>query len=213
MRHLFLLLLLLACALPANAHRVNIFCWVEGNTVHSESSFSSGRPVINGTVRVLAEESGTLLLQGTTNTDGEFSFRIPAQAVAGKRDMEVVIQAGMGHRGSWTVRADEYLPDTPPAAPAVTAGKTDSLSATPPSSTPPSCSPDHPEPKGPGVPAISRAELQTLLDTTLDRKLSPIHKTLAAMQTPTPSLQDIIAGLGYIMGLLGIALYFKSKRN
>jgi hypothetical protein len=77
---------------------------VEGDTVHTESKFSGGRLVNGGEVRVY-DLKGKELLSGKTNAQGEFSFKIPQ-----KTAMKIVLQAGMGHRGDWTIPLSEIDP-------------------------------------------------------------------------------------------------------
>ena len=81
----------------AYAHGVVVFAWVEGDTVHVESKFSGGRKVNGGKVAVL-DSQGTELLSGTTDAHGRYDFRVPA-----KTDLKIVLKAGMGHQGEWTV--------------------------------------------------------------------------------------------------------------
>ena len=94
------------------AHRVNLFAWVEGNTVYVEGKFSSSRRVYRGKVSVTDPE-GTQLLTGTTNENGEFSFVVPK-----KTELKIVLVAGTGHRAEWTIPASEIEMPGP-------AGKTD----------------------------------------------------------------------------------------
>ncbi|MGD9236201.1 MAG: hypothetical protein PVF09_05975 [Desulfobacterales bacterium] len=88
-------------AAPVDAHRVNVFAWVEGDTVFVESKFSGGKRVNTGKVTV-SDAEGTELLTGLTDENGEFSFKVPK-----KTDLKIVIEAGTGHRGEWTVAAGE----------------------------------------------------------------------------------------------------------
>jgi hypothetical protein len=102
----FFYLLWLVCFLgfrivPADAHRVNLFAWVEGDTVYVESKFSGGKKVNAGRITVMDAE-GVELLTGTTDAQGEFSFKIPE-----KTDLKIVLSAGEGHRAEWTVSAAE----------------------------------------------------------------------------------------------------------
>ena len=58
-----------------------------------------------------------------------------------------------------------------------------------------------------GVPAgIDKA-----FEKALDKKLAPIMRTLAEMQEQKIRLTDVLGGLGYIFGLVGVAAYFKRK--
>jgi len=93
-------LLLLVFLFPATvlAHKVNIFAYVEGNTVYSESYFPDGRPVDSGTVRVY-DSAAQLLLESKTDKDGLLQFEIPKVD-----DLELEIDAGMGHKNRFILK-------------------------------------------------------------------------------------------------------------
>ncbi len=88
----------------AGAHRVNIFAWVEGDTVLVECKYPDGREVHEGVIRVL-DSAGKELLNGKTNTKGEFSFKVPKQD-----DLTIVLEAGMGHRADWPLSKQDLAP-------------------------------------------------------------------------------------------------------
>ncbi len=95
------LLLVLLFATPALAHKVNLFAYVERGTVHSESYFPDGKPVSEG--QVLVYDGGKqLLLEGKTDQQGRFSFAVPKVDA-----LEIVIDAGMGHRNSFKLKRSE----------------------------------------------------------------------------------------------------------
>ncbi|MDH3829660.1 MAG: hypothetical protein OET21_19710, partial [Desulfobacterales bacterium] len=79
----------------------NLFAWVEGDTVYVESKFSSSRRVKKGKI-IVTDPEGTQLLTGTTNENGEFSFKVPK-----KTELKIVLVAGTGHRAEWTIPASE----------------------------------------------------------------------------------------------------------
>jgi nickel transport protein len=111
-------------ATPALAHRVLVFAYAEGDTIHTESKFVPDTPVRQGKVLVLDAKTGKELLTGQTDDKGKFSFKIPAAAAAEKMDLKIVVDAAMGHRGEWLLKADSYLSGAPrlptlsPVAPA-----------------------------------------------------------------------------------------------
>ena len=84
-----------------DAHGVNLFAWVEGDTVYVESKFSGGKRVKAGKI-IVTDPQGTELVKGTTNEEGEFSFKVPK-----KTDLKIVLLAGAAHRAEWTVSAAE----------------------------------------------------------------------------------------------------------
>ena len=103
-----ILIILVCCSYPliispsAFAHKVNIFAYVEGDTVYTESYFPDGKKVEGGRVEVY-DSRGKKLLEGTTDDEGQFNFRPPR-----KDDLEIIINASMGHRSSYTLSADEF---------------------------------------------------------------------------------------------------------
>ena len=106
MRLIFLATLLTAlCSLPfsgtAHAHKVNIFAYVEGDIIYTESYFPDGRPVENGIIEVI-DPSGKKLLEGKTDTEGTCSFRLPAQD-----DLTIVINASMGHKSKFLLKKSD----------------------------------------------------------------------------------------------------------
>ncbi len=79
------------------AHKVNIFAYVDGNTVVSESGYSRTRRVHDGIVEVRDAASGKVVLSGSTDKDGRFAFDIPDEARSGKMDLRLLLKAGTGH--------------------------------------------------------------------------------------------------------------------
>ena len=101
----FLILIICAFATPALAHRVLVFAYAEGDTIHTESKFVPNTPVRQGKILVLDQKTGKELLTGQTDDQGKFSFKIPAEAAAQKLDLKIVVEAAMGHRGEWLLKA------------------------------------------------------------------------------------------------------------
>ena len=187
----------LLLAVDGWAHRVNIFCWVEGKEVVSESAFPSGTPVHEGTIRVFAEDADRKLLEGSTDTQGRFRFRIPKQAIDNAWDLRVEIDAGVGHVNSWLVRASEFA--TSGSSPKPTASQSQAAGT------------DRTDRE---VAASNAAELTPKeLEAALERKLRPIHQKLSRLEQDRVSVQDVVGGLGYILGLAGIALYCSARRR
>jgi nickel transport protein len=60
---------------------------------------------------------------------------------------------------------------------------------------------------------ISKEEIKGLIEESLERKLSPIIRMISESQTKGPSVTEIVGGIGYIFGLMGVALYFLSRRK
>jgi len=182
----------------AAAHKVTVFAWVEDDTVHTESKFSGGRHAKNSEIVVFGTEENELV-RGLTDDQGAFSFKIPQ-----KTSLRVVLKAGMGHQAEWMIPAEEVGGDAPAKQNTEPAPASVSLPAVK--------SPDPPA-LTEALPQISKADIRMAVEEALDKKLTPLMKMLRASQEQKPSLTDILGGIGYIIGLIGIAAYFNSKRK
>ena len=186
----------------ASAHRVNVFAWIEGDTVHVEGKFAGGKKVKAGKIVVL-DSHGVELLSGLTNDQGEFSFKVPKQT-----DLRIVLSAGQGHQGEWIVRAAE-MKDSVSEKSAQTGTEVDAQYSQNETVTETSAAAETAAPDT----AISREELESIIESVLDEKLKPINRKLSDMRPEGPTFKDIIAGIGYILGLVGIAAYVHSRKK
>jgi len=195
-RTIFQLLLFLAVSFftvgTAMAHKVMVFAWVEGNTVYTESKFSGGKKVNKGQI-IVYDQQGNRLLEGETNEKGEFSFKVPE-----KTTLKIVLQAGMGHRGEWTLPAEE-----------IEEAASSQIEAAPPVETEAEKAQNQMQP----VSGINAEDIQSAIEKALDKKLKPIYKMLAESRKQGPTVTEIFGGIGYIIGLMGIAAYFKYRRK
>ncbi len=184
-------------SVPAHAHKVTIFAWVEGDMVHTQSKFSGGKRVKNAPVEVY-DAQGKKLLEGRTDDRGAFTFKSP-----GKGPLRIVLIAAMGHKAHWTLSAKELAGSAQPSA---------SLPQTVPAVERPSSADS-----APAAPPLSTAKLQasvqTAVEKALDKKLKPVIELLVDAQNPDPSFKDIVGGLGYILGLVGVGAYFNYRRR
>lgn len=178
----------------ASAHKVMIFAWVEGDTVHTESKFSGGKKVKNGDV-IVYDLQGNRLLEGKTSGHGEFSFKIPK-----KTALKIVLLAGMGHRGEWTVPLEEIQ------------GIASETSETTTNHSTITKEPDK-QTQSVSVSNLSPDDIQLAVEKALNKKLNPIMKKLAESREHGPTVKDILGGIGYILGLVGVASYFHYRRK
>ena len=176
----------------AGAHRVNIFAWVEGDTVLVECKYPDGTKVYEGVIRVL-DSAGKELLNGKTNTKGEFSFKVPKQD-----DLTIVLEAGMGHRADWPLSKQDLAPAGESAVSSAPAPKAE---APPPAA----------KESAPGAASPLPAGIDQAIEKALDKKLAPVLRMLAEMHEQKVRLTDVLGGIGYIIGLVGVAAYFKRK--
>jgi nickel transport protein len=202
-----LCLIIVICVLcfpfkPAHAHGVNVFAWVEGDTVYVESKFSGGKKVKAGKI-IVTDSQDAELLKGTTNDQGEFSFKIPK-----KTALKIVLLAGAGHRAEWVIPVSEIdLPDKKELPLEEKTAKNEF-----PASTKSKIKPNAAENMQP-LSGLTEKELQAVVEEAVEKKLKPVMKILAESQLRGPTVKDIFSGIGYIIGLVGIVAYMHSRKK
>lgn len=194
---LSVVLLLLASAQPGGAHRVNLFAYCEQGTIVAMASFSASKSVHQGVIEAVNAATGEVYFTGTTDDSGELSFPVPAAAVAEGADILLRLDASQGHAAEWTVPAREYLAEMGLAE---TAAGTKTESRDAPSG--------HEEP----IPAPEHDELKAMVQEAVAQEVAPLRRMLAEReQGPGPT--EIAGGIGYIVGLFGMAAWFVSRRK
>lgn len=190
---------------PAQAHRVNLFCLVERENIVCQGSFPDGSAVKNGEITVKFKGKNEPLLKTSINEQGQAEFSIPAQAKSNKKDLHIVLEASMGHKASWTVQSEELgeQDESPKTDPAIEAK---------PEHTPAQDSQANQTAKARPVRiSLDREEVQNIVAKAVSQEVAPLKRQLQSLQQDRVSLQDILGGLGYILGLMGLTFYFKSR--
>ena len=190
---IFIFLIIIMINISAFAHKVNIFAYVEGGKIYTESYFNDGKKCIESKIEVF-DNQGNKLLEGLTDKEGMFSFKIPPEDVI-DGDLKLVLTASMGHRAEYIIRADE-LGDIK--------GLIEEKIEEPVSAV------------SPEVSSFDLKEIQSLIEDTLDEKLEPIMREMREIkksQEDRISPTEIIGGIGYIIGIFGIIAYFLSRKR
>ena len=179
----------------ALAHRVNIFAYAQDGMICTESYFNNGREAANSTVEIFDAKNNKLLLTGNTDENGEFSFEIP-QAGA----LRIVLTASMGHKNEYLLSEGEVK---------AALGRVKASSKIPPESVERRKKQSLPE----ATTQIDNSQLEMLLGRVVEKKTAPIMKNLIKMeeQMRKPSISEILSGIGYILGLMGIGMYFRYR--
>lgn len=195
-------LVLLSLPPAAWAHRLNVFAFVDGNEIQVESSFSRGNPARQGKVEVSDAATNAALVTGVTGEDGVFRFPMPDGVRNRGHDLIVRVNAGEGHQGEWRIPAAELGRPSVDAVAVVRQlqGEAAVLPPAPQSGQ-----------SGQAV-SLTSQELEQIVNAALEQKLAPIRQMLADQYSAGPSLRDIIGGIGWLIGLAGMAAYFKSRR-
>lgn len=198
----FLIMLLIFSADPGFAHRVTIFAWIDGDMIHTQSKIGGGKQIKDSPV-IVYDSRGVALLEGKTDKNGMFSFKIPQ-----KTDLRVVLNAAVGHSAEWTIPAEEI---TKSAVESHTSVKPESFAAI----LPPDATAVQTRTLISETPKmdLTKEEIEAIVNSALDKKLQPVVQMLAKAYDRGPGPTEILGGIGYIIGLVGIALYVTNRRK
>ncbi|MCG8641250.1 MAG: hypothetical protein MI862_16070 [Desulfobacterales bacterium] len=185
----------------ALAHKFIVTAWAEEGSVFLEAGFSNG-DMAHGADIIVFDDADNRLLTAKTDDQGTASFKIPK-----KTELKIIVNAGMGHQDEATVSLDEieeaFAVDAAPAAETATAG-TETVSSKPQAAA-------YAQPAA--IAGVSAEEIQRIVDKSLDKKLKPLMRKLSEKNDSSPSFNDIIGGIGYILGLVGLGTYFNYRRK
>lgn len=181
------LILLFVFAPPVSAHKVHIFAYVDGDLIQTESRFNGDRPAQNCTVKAQALTGNDVVASGTTDEQGLFAFPLPSPAV----DMDIIISCGDGHRGSWRLEVQDFSSEIN-QAPHV-----------------------HSAPEQASAPTYNTDNdlLRKLIAEEVEKKLGPLRRDIARLAERKTSLPDILGGIGYLLGLAGLAAYLQNRKG
>lgn len=175
----------------ALAHKVIASAFAEGDKIEGEIGFSNGDMAPNQLVEIFAED-GRKLGEATTDEEGFFIFAPTEKIIHIFR-----ADLGAGHVAEYRMELDE-LPETlaaagtstmMTAASAASNNETATLSA-----------------------AASPAGLDKMIADAVRREVKPLRREIAAYKEKN-DLQTIMGGIGYIIGLFGIAFYVAANRK
>nr|WP_093192351.1 hypothetical protein [Thiocapsa sp. KS1] len=194
----FLLLSILGA--PAVAHKLQVFAFAEGARISGSVYFAGGGAASGSRIEVRDGEGRTL---AELTPDGEGRFVYPAQAPV---DHLIRAITGDGHQADWLVPAAELASgfgsegSTVEGAEGAHRSAPSGIGATEASSTPASHM------------ATLDPALEAAIERAVARQIRPLREQLIAAEDRI-RLQDILGGIGFIMGLTGLALWLTSRRR
>lgn len=197
-----LLLLLDLTSGLVRAHGLQVFAAADADVIRGSAYFSGGAPA-SGVDVLIEDGAGRLIAELTSGADGVFHF--PISVVA---DHRVVARTSDGHRAEWLVRGAEFGSALVGVSRDGTAGKLepDAGGAGPRSIQEPARRPD--------TAIADTAGVDPVLVATIERavagQLRPLREELATARYRA-GLQDLLGGIGYIIGLAGIALWWRVR--
>jgi cobalt/nickel transport system permease protein len=179
----------------AHAHRVNIFAWWDGSAVQTESYFASGTKAINAKVEMKDAENNTV---ATCRTDNKGRCTLTAKEPGRYR---ITVYAGMGHKADTELIIGKD---------SLAEGKTYEVNK-----------PVQVQDAGPTASSPLKGEsekkclTQEDIDRIIEKRLRPLYTVLERIEQEQHKvrIKDVAGGIGYILGLAGIALYVWSRRK
>ena len=205
---LAVLALILSVTPAAWAHKVSVFARVEGNRILVEGYFGSKGRAIGCPVEVL-DRDGTKIHEGMTDGNGVYSFDA-ADLPPANGDLKIVLQAGMGHQAVYDLAADD-LPSSRKkigTSDVLTGAKGAKIAA---------------EISAPEIGAIQfqdASALKKAVEEGLDSRIQPIlrmlgeqQKLLMEQKMKGPGVTEVIGGIGWIFGMVGVWAYFISRKR
>ena len=164
----------------AYAHKVSIYAYAEDGMVFSEGYFADGTRSRNSLIEVIDTKTGKKLLEGKTDNDGKFSFKIPKAT-----SLKLILHASMGHQNDYTLDEEEVRE-------AIGVSKAEDREQITESS------PRLSEPTSP-LPAtseVSSSEIEAIVGKAIDSKLQPVIRILLKLQenSEKPGITEILGG-------------------
>lgn len=180
---------------PALAHKLKVFALVDGDHIAGSAYFVGGSKAPGATITV-ADGDGNELARLLPDAEGTFRYT-PRDRI----DHVIIADSGDGHIARWTLPADALpaglgasRPTTMTTAPAATIPQ-----------TPEAAQPD------PHT-ALAEEKLAALVEQSVARQLRPLREQLETHDTRV-RLQDVLGGIGYIVGLAGLGLWWFGGRR
>jgi nickel transport protein len=166
------------------AHGLNLFVAAEGDLIRGRVFFGDGHGA-DGAVIKISDEEGHLVAEITPQPDGSFTYK-----AVSREDYLVTADSRDGHVMKRWVRAEmlsDHLHEH-----GTEAQDHDHIS--------------HRHMLGDEEMAAFR------LEQVVARQITPLREEIASYQAQI-RLRDILGGLGYIIGLAGLAMWLKGRRQ
>lgn len=193
------------CTTPAAAHKLSVFATVQGNSVEGEVYFHDGTPARNVAVTIF-DPGGEVVGKASTDKEGKFTFEARL-----RYDHKLIADAGLGHQAEYTVEADELPQDLPADSPGGSVDESDPAS---------SATHGHPhDHRHDHQPGHQHGPVKALGEENLTAEIRALAQQVTALRKDLDKwkararLQDILGGVGYILGIMGLVSYFLGARR
>lgn len=183
-------LLLAGFSSPAAAHRLKLFATLENGVVSGYAFFvGSGRA--HGAAIAVTDESGKEVARLVTDDEGAYSWKPPAP-----QTYKLEANTGDGHIADAVIDRSRF-------------GGADETAAS--ADAPAADAPAAPAAAAPAA-AVTQAQIERAVDAAVARQIRPLLEAYDAAEGRT-RFNDIMGGVGMIVGLAGVALWASSRRK
>lgn len=173
----------------ANAHNVIFDAYVIGNQIEGEVAFGNGDAGANVPVAV-KDNDGNVLATLQTDEEGIFVYNITKRT-----DLHFEVDAGAGHVAKKTIKAEELGAESDSG---------DSEAAT-------AASESFAEAANDGM-KVDSDQMKQMISKAVAQEIKPLRKQLLQYENAV-RLHDALGGLGYIIGLTGLGLWYSERRK
>ena len=179
----------------AHAHRIDVSVDITEGKIVVEARYHDGAPVREADVLV-TDPDGSPLAEGTTDADGRFLFTLTTVPV----HMNVVVETGDGHRGATTVSREDLARLAGDVEEHEHEGHDSSAS----------------EPAADDDSSADHDDLYEI-EAALVRVETELHEIAHELEhlrehRAGTNLERVLAGVGFILGLTGVAAYCLARR-
>ena len=181
-------------AQAAFAHKTSVFAHAHGNAIHGQVIAGVDTPMSGAKITAYGP-SDEVLAETVADDKGEFTLKVTQRC-----DWKIVA-TGSGHQASYTVPMAELPSDLP-----VVEGTTHDHAHEPEDAH------SHEHSNEAGHSHADDAGGAAGGDEDLHRQIVALREDIHELQNKL-RWQDIIGGVGYILGLMGIAFYFFGSRR
>ena len=179
-------LITLCCIFLPNsgyAHSIHIFATASGDTITGSAYYPGGSKYRNGTIKIYSPDK-QLLGQSKTDENGNFEFKAKFYS-----DHIFTVTTHDGHKAQHTLSAHELPEDL-----AKLHLKT------------------LPSEKANGAADVHNEELQKIIIAAVSKEINPLRQQIQNYEHKI-RLRDVLGGIGYILGITGIAFYFLGRKK
>lgn len=195
--YILILGLILGSLQPAMAHKVRVFAYTSGDTVVAEAYIGSNQPLRQARVVVTDTPENELILEGQTDDSGQFRFSRPQ--LTPNQGLTITVHAGQGHQGQWTLLPEDLGQEGDSEAAGADKAQPSQSAAVGTLEAP--------------LTVEDRQQLAELVARAVAREVEPLKVMLAKEMNRGPSMQEIIGGIGWLVGIGGLLAALKMKKE